>query len=113
MQKQEIIKDKFKDWIFRDLERREYLVDKYNRLFNNIRPREYDGSHISFSGMNPEMKLEKHQRDAAARILYGPNTLLSQFVRAGTTYHLASPHSEPHRAWLSHIDSAVFSYVPP
>ena len=99
-QKQEIIKDKFKDWIFRDLDRREYLVDKYNRLFNNIRPREYDGSHISFSGMNPEMKLEKHQRDAAARILYGPNTLLAHVVGAGKTFEMVSSAMESKRLGL-------------
>lgn len=102
VQKQEIIKDKFKDWIFRDLERREYLVDKYNRLFNNIRPREYDGSHISFSGMNPEMKLEKHQRDAAARILYGPNTLLAHVVGAGKTFEMVSSAMESKRLGLCH-----------
>lgn len=102
VQKQEIIKDEFKDWIFYDLERREYLVDKYNRLFNNIRPREYDGSHIAFSGMNPEMKLEKHQRDAAARILYGPNTLLAHVVGAGKTFEMVASAMESKRLGLCH-----------
>ncbi|WP_346690379.1 LPD5 domain-containing protein [uncultured Cloacibacillus sp.] len=99
-QKQEIIKQKFRDWIFRDIERREYLVDKYNRLFNNVRPREYDGAHIAFAGMNPEMKLEKHQRDAAARILYGPNTLLAHVVGAGKTFEMVSSAMESKRLGL-------------
>ena len=82
-QKQQLIKDEFRDWIFRDLERRQMLVDKYNVLFNSTKPREYDGSHITFSGMNPEIKLREHQLNAVAHILYGGNTLLAHEVGAG------------------------------
>ena len=83
-------KDKFKDWIFSDMARREVLVEKYNSIFNTTRPREYDGSHITFSGMNPEIRLTKHQRDAIARILYGPNTLLAHVVGAGKTFEMVA-----------------------
>lgn len=99
-QKQQNIKDKFKDWIFSDLKRREELVEKYNRLFNTTRPREYDGSHILFSGMNPEIRLTKHQKDAIARILYGPNTLLAHVVGAGKTFEMVASAMESKRLGL-------------
>lgn len=82
-QKQQAIKDAFRDWIWRDPDRRQELVTKYNELFNSTRPREYDGSHIVFSGMNPEIKLREHQKNAVAHILYGGNTLLAHEVGAG------------------------------
>ena len=82
-QKQQAIKDAFRDWIWRDADRREELTRKYNVLFNSIRPREYDGSHITFSGMNPEITLREHQRNAIAHTLYGGNTLLAHVVGAG------------------------------
>ena len=79
-QKQQAIKDAFRDWLWRDPERRHTLVRKYNDLFNSIRPREYDGRHIVFGGMNPEIKLREHQLNAVAHILYGGNTLLAHEV---------------------------------
>ena len=82
-QKQQALKDAFRDWIWRDPDRRETLVKKYNELFNSIRPREYDGQHITFSGMNPEITLREHQRNAIAHTLYGGNTLLAHVVGAG------------------------------
>ena len=82
-QKQQAIKDAFQDWVWQDADRRRELSDKYNELFNSTRPREYDGSHITFSGMNPEIALRPHQRDAIAHILYGGNTLLAHEVGAG------------------------------
>ena len=82
-QKQQAIKDAFRDWIWKDPDRRQELVTKYNDLFNSTRPREYDGSHIVFSGMNPEIKLREHQKNAVAHILYGGNTLLAHEVGAG------------------------------
>ena len=82
-QKQQAIKDAFQDWVWQDADRRRALSDKYNELFNSTRPREYDGSHITFSGMNPEITLRPHQRDAIAHILYGGNTLLAHEVGAG------------------------------
>ena len=99
-QKQQTIKDKFKDWIFGDMARREVLVEKYNSIFNTTRPREYDGSHITFSGMNPEIRLTKHQRDAIARILYGPNTLLAHVVGAGKTFEMVASAMESKRLGL-------------
>ena len=82
-QKQEALCEAFKDWIFKDPQRREVLCKKYNEMFNNIRPREYDGSHINFSGMNSEISLRPHQQNAVAHILYGKNTLLAHCVGAG------------------------------
>lgn len=82
-QKQELIENAFREWIFKDPERREYLVEKYNVLYNSIRPREYDGSHLTFAGMNPEITLKKHQKDAVAHALYGGNTLFAHKVGAG------------------------------
>ena len=82
-QKQQLIRDAFKDWIWKDPERRETLVRQYNEEMNSTRPREYDGSHIVFSGMNPEITLREHQKNAIAHVLYGGNTLLAHEVGAG------------------------------
>lgn len=98
--KQERIKQAFKDWIWKDPERREYLCKLYNEKFNSIRPREYDGSHIVFEGMNPEITLRKHQQDAVARGLYGGNTLLAHCVGAGKTYTMAATAMESKRLGL-------------
>lgn len=98
--KQEEIKQLFRDWIFKDPERREHLVNKYNERYNCIRPREYDGSGLKFYGMNPEIGLQKHQSDAVARILYGPNTLLAHEVGAGKTFVMAAGIMESKRIGL-------------
>ena len=100
-QKQEIIKEAFKEWIFRDLERREKLCEKYNELFNSIRPREYDGSHIRFVGMTPEISLMDHQKNAVAHILYGDNTLLAHCVGAGKTFQMIAAGMESKRLGLA------------
>ena len=99
-QKQQAIKDAFQDWIWRDPDRRQELVTKYNELFNSNRPREYDGSHIVFSGMNPEIKLREHQRGAVAHILYGGNTLLAHEVGAGKTFEMVAAAMESKRLGL-------------
>ena len=99
-QKQQVIKDAFKDWLWKDADRRQTLVAKYNELFNSARPREYDGAHLTFPGMNPEITLRKHQRDAIARILYGGNTLLAHEVGAGKTYTMAAAAMEAKRLGL-------------
>ena len=98
--KQRMIEDAFKDWIFKDRERRESLVALYNEKFNCIRPREYDGSHIQFFGMNPEISLRPHQRNAIAHILYGHNTLLAHVVGAGKTYEMVAAAMEKKRLGL-------------
>jgi N12 class adenine-specific DNA methylase len=98
--KQEEIKEAFKNWIFRDPERRENLVNKYNTLFNSTRPREYDGNHISFPGMNPEIRLKEHQRNAIARVLYGNHTLLAHEVGAGKSYEMIAYAMESKRLGL-------------
>ena len=98
--KQRTIEDAFKDWIFKDRERRESLVALYNEKFNCIRPREYDGSHIQFFGMNPEIALRPHQRNAIAHILYGHNTLLAHTVGAGKTYEMVAAAMEKKRLGL-------------
>lgn len=98
--KQRAIEDAFKDWIFKDRERREMLVNLYNEKFNSIRPREYDGSHIQFFGMNPEITLRPHQRSAIAHILYGHNTLLAHVVGAGKTYEMVAAAMEKKRLGL-------------
>lgn len=98
--KQRMIEDAFKDWIFKDRERRESLVALYNEKFNCIRPREYDGSHIQFFGMNPEITLRPHQRNAIAHILYGHNTLLAHVVGAGKTYEMVAAAMEKKRLGL-------------
>ena len=90
-QKQQAIQDAFQSWIWKDTERREQLVKRYNEKFNAIRPREYDGSHIQFHGMNPEIQLRPHQKNAVARILYGGNTLLGHVVGSGKTVVAQSP----------------------
>ncbi|WP_330676934.1 SNF2-related protein [Merdimonas faecis] len=99
-QKQQAIKDAFRDWIWRDPKRRETLVAKYNELFNSTRPREYDGSHIHFVGMNPDIKLRPHQRNAIAHVLYGGNTLLAHEVGAGKTFEMAASAMESKRLGL-------------
>ena len=99
-QKQQVIKDAFKDWLWKDQQQRETLVAKYNELFNSIKPREYDGSHLTFPGMNPEIELRQHQRDAIARILYGGNTLLAHEVGAGKTFTMAAAAMEAKRLGL-------------
>ena len=99
-QKQQAIKDAFQDWIWRDPDRRQELVTKYNELFNSNRPREYDGSHIVFSGMNPEIKLREHQRGAVAHILYGGNTLLAHEVGAGNIFEMVAAAMESKRLGL-------------
>ena len=99
-QKQQVIKDAFKDWLWKDADRRQALVAKYNELFNSVKPREYDGSHLTFPGMNPEITLRKHQRDAIARILYGGNTLLAHEVGAGKTFTMAAAAMEAKRLGL-------------
>ncbi len=93
-QKQEAIKEAFQSWIWKDPGRRERLTRIYNDRFNSVRPREYDGSHIRFTGMNPEITLRKHQVDAVAHILYGGNTLLAHCVGAGKTYEMAAAAME-------------------
>ena len=100
-QKQEMIKEAFKEWIFRDIDRREALCKKYNELFNSSRPREYDGSHIQFTGMTPEITLMPHQKNAAAHILYGNNTLLAHCVGAGKTFQMIAAGMESRRLGLS------------
>lgn len=98
--KQDQIKQAFEDWIFNDVDRRERLVRLYNDKFNSIRPREYDGSHLNFSGMNPEIKLRKHQQNAIAHILYGKNTLLAHEVGAGKTFEMVAGAMESKRLGL-------------
>ena len=98
--KQELIKQGFQDWIWADPTRREKLTKLYNEKFNSIRPREYDGSHITFSGMNPEIELREHQKNAVAHILYGGNTLLAHAVGAGKTYEMVAAAQESKRLGL-------------
>ena len=99
-QKQQVIKDAFANWVWQDPQRRIALVKQYNELFNSTRPREYDGSHIHFVGMNPEMTLREHQRNAIAHVLYGGNTLLAHEVGAGKTYEMAASAMEAKRLGL-------------
>ena len=99
-QKQEAIKEAFKDWVFKDPERRELLCGIYNQTFNSIRPREYDGSHLTFPGMNPEITLKPHQKNAVAHQLYGGNTLLAHCVGAGKTFVMAACAMEAKRLGL-------------
>ena len=99
-QKQQAIKDAFRDWIWRDPDRRHQLVQEYNERFNSIRLREYDGSHIAFAGMNPEITLREHQRNAVAHILYGGNTLLAHEVGAGKTFEMIAAVMESKRLGL-------------
>ena len=99
-QKQQAIKDAFQKWIWQDPTRRQRLVEKYNDLFNSTKPREYDGSHITFSGMNPEIILREHQRTAIAHVLYGGNTLLAHVVGAGKTFEMVASAMESKRLGL-------------
>ena len=100
-QKQDMIKEAFKEWIFRDIDRREALCKKYNEIFNSVRPREYDGSHIQFVGMTPEITLMPHQKNAVAHVLYGGNTLLAHCVGAGKTFQMIAAGMESKRLGLS------------
>lgn len=100
LQKQELIKEGFKEWIWKDPQRREKLCKLYNEKFNSTRSREYDGSHITFSGMNPEIELREHQKNAVAHILYGGNTLLAHAVGAGKTYEMTAAAMESKRLGL-------------
>ena len=99
-QKQETIREAFKDWVFRDPERRQVLVAKYNQLFNSTRPREYDGSHLKFPGMTPDIELKPHQKNAVAHVLYGDNTLLAHCVGAGKTFEMTAAAMENKRLGL-------------
>lgn len=100
-QKQQAIKDAFQSWVWKDPQRREELVTKYNEMFNSTRPREYDGSHIRFGGINPDINLREHQKNAIAHVLYGGNTLLAHEVGAGKTYEMAASAMESKRLGLS------------
>lgn len=100
LQKQELIKEGFREWIWKDPQRRERLCKIYNEKFNSTRPREYDGNHITFSGMNPEIELRKHQKNAVAHILYGGNTLLAHAVGAGKTFEMTAAAMESKRLGL-------------
>ena len=105
--KQDLIKQAFQDWIWKDLERRQRLTDYYNENFNAIRPREYDGSHLNFYGMNPEIRLREHQKNGVARILYGGNTLLALVVGSGKTYTMVAAAMESKRLGLCHKSMIV------
>ena len=105
-QKQQVIKDSFHEWIWKDPDRRQVLVQRYNELFNSTRPREYDGSHIRFSGMNPEIHLREHQLNAVAHILYGGNTMLAHEVGAGKTFEMVAAAMESKR--LGMCQKAMF-----
>ena len=107
-QKQQAIRDAFRDWIWRDPDRRHTLVARYNELFNSTRPREYDGSHITFAGMNPEIRLREHQLNAVAHVLYGGNTLLAHEVGAGKTFEMVAAAMESKRLGLCHKSLFVF-----
>lgn len=115
-QKQDAMKVAFKDWIFKDQQRRERLVKVYNERFNSIRPREYDGSHLTFPGMNPEIELRPHQKNAVAHQLYGENVLLAHVVGAGKTYEMVAAAMESKRLGLSQknlfvVPEAALSYA--
>ncbi len=99
-QKQETIREAFKDWVFRDPDRRHDLVSKYNELFNSTRPREYDGAHLKFPGMTPDIELKPHQKNAVAHVLYGDNTLLAHCVGAGKTFEMTAAAMESKRLGL-------------
>ncbi len=99
-QKQDTIREAFKDWVFRDPDRRQDLVEKYNKLFNSTRPREYDGAHLKFPGMTPDIELKPHQKNAVAHVLYGDNTLLAHCVGAGKTFEMTAAAMESKRLGL-------------
>ncbi len=101
-QKQDALKEAFKDWVFADQERRDVLVEKYNELYNSSKPREYDGSHLSFPGMTPDVELKAHQKNAVAHVLYGDNTLLAHCVGAGKTFEMIASAMESKRLGLCH-----------
>jgi len=98
-QKQEMVREAFKSWIWKDPARRETLCQKYNEIFNSIKPRAYDGSHIRFSGMSPEINLRPHQQNAVARMLYGGNSLLAHCVGAGKTFEIVAAAMEKPLGW--------------
>ena len=100
-QKQEAVREAYKDWIFQDADRREALCEKYNEIFNSNRPREFDGSHLTFPGMSPDITLRPHQKNAVAHQLYGDNTLLAHCVGAGKTYEMAAAAMESKRLGLA------------
>ena len=106
VQKQDAMKEAFKEWIFKDQQRRDYLCKVYNEQFNSIRPREYDGSHLTFPGMNPEIELRPHQKNAVAHQLYGDNVLLAHVVGAGKTFEMVAAAMESKRLGLS--EKALF-----
>lgn len=99
-EKQNLMKEAFKEWIFKDPERRQKYVSYYNETFNNVRLREYDGSHLQFPGMNPEIELKPHQKNAVARILMGGNTLLAHCVGAGKSFEMMAACMEQKRLGL-------------
>ena len=99
-QKQESIRESFRDWVFRDPQRRQELVTTYNERFNAIRPREYDGSHLKFPGMTPDIQLKPYQKNAVAHVLYGNNTLLAHCVGAGKTFEMVAAAMESKRLGL-------------
>lgn len=99
-QKQELLRNSFKDWIFKDPIRRETLVEKYNVLFNSTKPREYDGSHLSLVGINSEIKLRPHQKNAVAHAIYGGNTLFAHEIGAGKTFEMIATAMESKRLGL-------------
>ena len=99
-QKQDAMREAFRDWVFRDMDRRNELVSKYNVLFNSTRPREYDGSHLKFPGMTPDIELKGYQKNAVAHVLYGNNTLLAHCVGAGKTFEMVAAAMESKRLWL-------------
>ena len=99
-QKQQAVREAFRDWIWRDPERRQTLVRQYNEEMNSTRPREYDGSHITFGGMNPAITLREHQKSAIAHVLYGGNTLLAHEVGAGKTFEMVAASMEAKRLGL-------------
>lgn len=99
-QKQDAMREAFRDWVFRDMDRRNELVSKYNVLFNSTRPREYDGSHLKFPGMTPDIELKGYQKNAVAHVLYGNNTLLAHCVGAGKTFEMVAAAMESKRLGL-------------
>lgn len=109
-QKQEMVREAFKSWVWKDPERREVLCQKYNEIFNSIKPREYDGSHIRFTGMTPEIKLRSHQQNAVARMLYGGNSLLAHCVGAGKTFEIIAAAMEGKRLAYAGKTLLVDSY---
>lgn len=110
-QKQDALKVAFTDWVFKDPDRRKDLTDIYNRLYNSVRPREYDGSNIIFNGMSPEITLAKHQKNAVAHVLYGNNTLLAHCVGAGKTFEMIAAAMESKRLGLCHKSLLLYQTI--